>query len=272
MKVGKISKWLSSLINPFHESKNIFKNIEAEHAYGATHTGRVRSNNEDAFKIHLNELYIVADGMGGHQAGEVASSKAVEYLSEFFTPELLSQMKENPDIILEKLKEAVEITHKRLYELSQSKPEYLGMGTTLVVTYINQDTLYSCHVGDSRVYVIDKDSITQITNDHSLVWKLYLDGQISKEEVRLSPLKNRITQAVGYSIIQPELNTYKLKDNDLILLCTDGLWDMLSDEEIFSIIREGGSLEDMVKKLIHRANETGGEDNITIILIRHKAK
>jgi protein phosphatase len=238
-------------------------------AYGATHPGLKRQNNEDAFKILFDKVFIVADGMGGHQAGEVASQSAVQIISEYFTGETISNLKGNPSEIEKALKEVIEHSHERIKKLSETKPEYQGMGTTIVLAYIEDRTLYTAHIGDSRVYVINDNVITQITNDHSVVWELYMAGKITKEEARLSILKNRITQALGYSPdLVIETHRYELKEGDLVLLCTDGLWDMLSDEEILKAIHEDGSLEEIGKRLIFKANEAGGADNITIIIIK----
>jgi protein phosphatase len=137
------------------------------------------------------------------------------------------------------------------------------------VAYIHDDVLHTCHVGDSRVYVVNESGIEQITNDHSSVWELVRAGQMTREEARHSPLKNQISQALGspYPVV-PEYNQHLLNKGDNILLCSDGLWDMLSDAEIHQVVIEGGSLKKSCEGLIEKANEAGGEDNITVVLVQ----
>jgi len=238
-------------------------------AFGITDRGRKRKNNEDSFLLNnTKKLFIVADGMGGHSAGEVASMNAVKLVDQYLTPELVSQMHSKPEIIKSELINSVHEAHKFILKTAKSNKDYHGMGTTIVITLILNNTLHICHVGDSRAYVMNADSIEQLTNDHSHVGELVRSGKMTPKEARQSNLKNQITQALGspYSI-KPEYNSYSIDEDSIILLCSDGLWDMISDEEIQEIVMTGESPEDICIDLIDKANQAGGKDNITIILI-----
>jgi serine/threonine protein phosphatase PrpC len=240
-------------------------------AYGATDMGRQREENEDCYLLLPKEgIYIVADGMGGHNAGEVASSNVVKALAEYFTAECISGMRLNGGTVKEELSNAVIEAHKKVMEMSGTSEEYAGMGSTIAVSFIHDNVLHTCHVGDSRIYVINEMAITQITNDHSTVAELVRIGKMTREQARQSPLKNQITQALGVPFpVNPEYNrTYRLNEGDVVLICSDGLWDMIPDEDIHAIVMEGGSMEDTCMELIHRANEAGGDDNITVVLIQ----
>ncbi|HWP47712.1 MAG TPA: Stp1/IreP family PP2C-type Ser/Thr phosphatase [Candidatus Limnocylindrales bacterium] len=243
--------------------------VKKEFVYGATDRGRKRRNNEDCYLLlPERDIFFVADGMGGHNAGEIASSHAIRIAAEYFTLKRISEMKRNREKIKETMIQAIQITHQGILEIILANQEYLGMGSTLVIAFVHGQTLYTCHVGDSRVYVINTSYITQITQDHSHVANLVRLGRMSKEEARMSPLKNRITQAVGIPFgLDPEYHEYPLNPEDRILLCTDGLWDMLSDEEIQAIVLEKKSPQEICKTLIRKANEAGGNDNITVVLI-----
>jgi len=239
--------------------------------YGATDVGRKRDGNEDCYLImpELN-IYIVADGMGGYNAGEVASLNAVERLAEYFTAECVSGMKGNHDHIEGEMMYAVMAAHERIMEMSEIGQGYNGMGSTIAISFIHDRILHTCHVGDSRVYVINSSNITQITRDHSTVAELVRIGELTREEARYSPLRSEITQALGVmSSIKPEYNrTYALNKDDVVLLCSDGLWEMLSDDEIQSIVTKKQAMKRTCKELIHRANAAGDNDNITVVLVQ----
>ena len=253
--------------------KNIFRREEKQAdilAYGSTNKGKQRESNEDSYLLMPElDIYVVADGMGGHNDGAVASLNAVKVIGEYFTLEIVAEMMTDRDIVEEKLRNAVVETHERLLRMIKANPEYDGMGSTIAISFIHDNVLHTCHVGDSRVYVINSWGITQITKDHSAVGELVRTGEMTKEEARQSPLKNQITQAVGVPLdIAPEYNrTYVLNEGDVVLLCSDGLWEMLPDKEIQAIVLEGKPMEETCGKLIHQANEAGGNDNITVVLI-----
>ena len=240
-------------------------------AYGDTDIGKQREENEDSYLLlPERSIYIVADGMGGHNAVEVASLNVVKALGEYFNAKRVSEMKYKEESIEERLTNAIIKAHERVMEISGTNEEYAGMGSTIALSFIHEHVLHTCHVGDSRVYVINKSAITQITNDHSTVAELVRVGKMTKEQARQSPLKNQITQALGVPFpVKPEYNkTYTLNKGDVVLLCSDGLWDMLSDEDIHTTVMEGGSMESTCKRLIRQANEAGGDDNITVVLVR----
>ena len=240
-------------------------------AYGVTDVGRIRDSNEDYYLLlPERNLYIVSDGMGGHNAGEVASLNAVEGLEKYFTPQRVSTMKENQEKIREEMIHAVVEAHKRVAKMGRTKAEYFGMGCTIAVAFISGCLLHTCHAGDSRVYIINRSDITQVTDDHSYVWELVKAGKMTHKEARQSSMKNRITQALGADFpISPEYNECSLNQEDKVLLCSDGLWDMLPDEEIQRIVMEKGTPEETCRRLTEKANEAGGDDNITVVLVEY---
>lgn len=239
-------------------------------ACGATDIGKRRGNNEDCYRLLPEKnIYMVADGMGGHKAGEVASLKAVETASEYFTEERIKEMKKKREKVKKEMIQAIMEAHQAIMTMSEAHRDYAGMGSTIVLSFIHNKLLYVCHVGDSRIYVINQSEIIQITNDHSVAAELLRMGKLTKKEVRHSLLRNQLTQALGYSYyLSPEYHEYILSKGDNVLLCSDGLWDMLSDDEIYSIVMEGGTVKEVCKNLVDRANEAGGDDNITVLLIK----
>ncbi len=248
----------------FHRNKT----SGATSVYGMTDVGMKRVGNEDAYLIFPEkQFYIVSDGMGGHNAGEVASKTALKAIETFFANIDISTIPEN--LIPDTMADAVFAANKEVWEKSRSMPEYSGMGCTLAMVFLDKNTLHVCHIGDSRVYVIDHKEIIQITMDHSVVMELVKAGQISKEEARKSTLKNQLTRALGISSeANLEYTKQQVKMGDTILLCTDGLWDMLTDDEIYTVVKKGGTPEKICTKLISMANDAGGDDNITVIVAR----
>jgi len=236
-------------------------------AYGTTDVGEQRDYNEDCYRL-LPEMgiYIVADGMGGHNAGDVASVNAVNAVAEYLTCEhILERRNDAGKIMINAVTEA----HEKLVEMSEANTEYAGMGSTIAVSFIYDDVLHTCHVGDSRVYVINFSGITQVTNDHSTVAELVRLGKMTSGEARYSPRKNEITQALGAPIsINPEYNQHSLKRDDVVLLCSDGLWNMLWDEDIWATVIRRKTVKHACKRLIRQANAAGGDDNITVILVQ----
>ena len=241
-----------------------------EPAFGMTDPGRAREINEDSFLLlPEHSLYAVADGMGGHKAGEVASSSAVKIVGEYFTPERIKQMNEDPSRAQDEMVAAINAAHEGIRRLAEANAEYDGMGSTIALAFINANVLHTCHVGDSRVYVGNASGITRVTADHSEVWELVRAGAMSAEEARLSPLKNRITQALGAPMPpSPEYTRHPLSKGDRVLLCSDGLWDMLPEENIHAAMTRGRSPGKICRDLIERANRAGGEDNITVMLVQ----
>jgi serine/threonine protein phosphatase PrpC len=232
--------------------------------FGMTDSGKVRKNNEDAFDAKEN-IYIVTDGMGGHNAGEVASQLTIEYLQEKLTVEKLDQLNLPDNNLLQSLLHGA---NEKVKSVAQSDPELHGMGCTIVVGCITGNTLHVCHAGDARAYIVNKNGIKQIGIDHSNVADAVLLGEMTREEARLSAQKNIITQAIGGpKELLPEYLTVELKSGDRIILCSDGLWDMLPDEDIKNIVMSLNSAQDITEQLIDESNKAGGVDNITVITI-----
>lgn len=236
-------------------------------SYCITDVGRIRSINQDYVFASdtpvgkLPNLFVVADGMGGHNAGDRASSYAVEV----FLRSVRWERDKNPIRIIRR---SIEKANTKVLEEAKSKEKYQGMGTTMVVATIVKDTLYVANVGDSRLYLIG-DTIRQITRDHSLVEEMIRAGGITREEGRYHPDKNVITRAIGVEErVAIDFFDVQMKKNDTLLLCTDGLSNMLTDKEIERIIKEESSLRMAGKRLVEAANRNGGSDNITALLVR----
>lgn len=235
--------------------------------YCETNKGLMRDNNEDNLIVEESDrfnLYAVADGMGGHKAGEVASTIAIDTIREFFK----SSDKEDfqaPSFIIK----SIEAANNKIREEALKKEECSGMGTTItmVVVDLMLNIAYIANVGDSRAYIIKKDEIIQITEDHTYVNELLKDGKITLDEAKHHPKRNVITRAVGSEeYVQADIFEIEIVDNDIILLCTDGLTTHLTDDRILNIIKEYGCAES-VQRLIKVANDNGGTDNITIIIV-----
>ncbi len=242
--------------------KKIFGGAQPSIAcFGRTDTGRVRSNNEDNFAALVEKkLFIVADGMGGHQAGEVASRMAVECLIEFFTADKLRKIKENPAAIQYELLSAFIKTNHTVMEVAANNPDLFGMGSTLVACLVDEGFAYICHVGDVRAYLDDGYVLQQLTTDHSLV------AGLSGTENGIG--RNIITRGIGFPFAEdPEFHRVALTPGSKILLCSDGLWSMTSDEEMHSILERADSPEEACDNLVSKANEAGGRDNITAVVI-----
>ncbi len=242
--------------------------------YGATDVGKERTNNEDYFLVNRKKnLHIVADGMGGHNAGEVASSNATETINDYFTSELLSRIRGDDKDIESEMKQSLLAANQKILEMAEENEAYRGMGCTVVTALIFEDALHLCHVGDARAYVCSAAGIQLLTTDHSKVMSLVEAGQMTLEEARTSPLKSELSQAIGSPVpIAPDYTYYLLKDMDKVLLCSDGLWDMLSDEEIYEIVRHKKPAKTLCEELVTMANDAGGHDNITVVVIEHRVQ
>lgn len=229
-----------------------------------TDKGLVRAHNEDSHLVMTAQgLFAVADGMGGHAAGEVASRIAIDAVREVFDDESLS-----PESVPELLRRAVERSNDRIAERIRSQPEYLGMGTTLVILLANSEQFWIAHVGDSRAYLIRNDEIIQLTTDHSFVNELVRLGMLSREEAARDPRRNVVTRALGSgSRVSPDIAQGSMQPGDVVLLCSDGLNTMLDDDEILAIVRRNGhDLPAACHQLVEAANHAGGEDNVTVVL------
>lgn len=233
---------------------------------GITDKGSKRSSNQDCIFFSnqpvgtLPNLYIVADGMGGHRAGDKASRMAIDITKEFVENSTL----ENPIAIL---KRAMIYANNEIYKASSHDPELSGMGTTMVAAVVVDGKLYVANVGDSRLYIIG-DDITQITMDHSLVEELIRNGELERKKGRNHPEKNIITRAMGSKDeVIPDFFEIDLKPDDKILMCSDGLSNMVEDDEIKDIIVERYDLDEITQALVDRANYYGGSDNISVVII-----
>ena len=233
----------------------------------ATSVGRIRPLNEDSYFVSEPDqsgtvLAIVADGMGGHNAGEVASGKAVGIVQK----DVLGKCGKNAKDVLVK---AVNDANREIYEMSVNARNLSGMGTTMTACVAEEHNVTAVQVGDSRLYLIRGEKITQITKDHSLVEMLLENGKITKEEARRHPQKNIRTRAVGTDkTVEADIYEFRAEAGDVILLCSDGLVNMVEDEEILSVINLSETLNDAANKLVAEAETAGGTDNITVILIR----
>ncbi len=236
-------------------------------AYSITDVGAKRSSNQDFVYASetpvgaLPNLFIVADGMGGHNAGDLASRCTVETMLESIN----GSSRTRPVQILE---EASREANRKVLETSEKDREFSGMGTTVVAATVQDGYLYAANVGDSRLYLIDREGIDQVTVDHSLVEEMVRMGQIRREEAKNHPEKNIITRAVGVrSRVRIDFFDMKLEEGDRLLLCSDGLSNMVDDEEILNIVKRDEPLGMLASELVKCANLNGGRDNISVILV-----
>lgn len=239
--------------------------------YSLTDRGKLRESNEDCCLAKQTDSYtllILADGMGGHRAGEVASSKTIEAVSSYIEEHLSKNL--IPAQIFSILSQAVENANATVYDLSAKDSALLGMGTTLDVCIIIEDTAYIAHIGDGRVYKITaQKELSLLTKDHSLVSYMIETGAITPEEAMHHPQKNVITRALGTSLsAEADIFQVKMREGDRLLLCSDGLSNMLDDETILKVMCRG-SLDKCAQKLVDLANNAGGTDNITVVLSQY---
>lgn len=260
--------------------KNIIKRLlgsdgnDNSYGFGITDPGQHRKNNEDAFKINPNrDIFIVADGMGGHNAGEVAAAQAIQALDDYFTQALVEKMRTGEATVQDHMERAFLQANSSIYEMGKGDSSMDGMGCTLIMALITGNTLHTCHVGDVRCYVCSSTGIDQIGSDHSQVWDLVRAGRLSPEEARRHQLKNILTQAVGQrSPIAPEYHSREVHPDERVLLCSDGLWDMLTDEEIHTSVMKYREPKAACLELVERANNAGGRDNITVVVFLPRSK
>jgi len=242
---------------------------------GATDIGKLREADEDAFLIDDERgLYLVADGMGGHQGGGYASKKALEIIrDEIIKLEQIQDITQplqtlgDRTLTQTRLLRGIQRTNQELFETSIREPQLRGMGTTLTALQFDNKYANIAHIGDSRAYQIREGKIIQLSEDHSWVQEQVKMGVLSQEEARNHPLKNIITRSIGHEReIKVDLFKTEYQTKDKYILCSDGLTNMVSDEEILKTIQEM-EMQTAIAKLIERANEEGGYDNITIILV-----
>ncbi|HTH95376.1 MAG TPA: Stp1/IreP family PP2C-type Ser/Thr phosphatase [Rhodocyclaceae bacterium] len=243
----------------------------------ASHTGMVRPHNEDSVYANSDSgVFILADGMGGYNAGEVASDMATSLLGSTLD-DLFAVQPAYSDVSGGKYGEVVLVreisaTNRSIYNAAQSNPQYAGMGTTLVASVFHDDAVTVAHIGDSRLYRFRNDALEQLTKDHSLLQEQIDGGIITKAQARHSQNKNLVTRALGVDLsVDTEMHTYPVLPGDLYLLCSDGLNDMIEDEEIAMALEAlGANLSLCATHLVQMANDNGGRDNVSVILVRVK--
>ncbi len=235
-------------------------------ACGRSDKGRIRPHNEDALLVDPETgLFAVADGMGGHAAGEVASRLAIEAVRDMMPEGAKSAGEQGIDALLRR---TIAEANRRIADTIRSKPEYYGMGTTLVIGLVEDDRLWIAHVGDSRAYLLRDNRMALLTNDHSLVNELVRLGILSREKAATDPRRNVVTRALGSGAsVVPDVSQETLRPGDVLLLCSDGLNTMVPDTAIeLALASGGGDLEATCAALVDAANEAGGEDNVTVVL------
>lgn len=231
-------------------------------AYGATHVGKVRPVNQDAYYLPAagESFAVVADGMGGHKAGEVASAMAVSEFTRW--------LRCAPLPTEETVNYAVHEANRIIHRTAQRESDKSNMGTTLVGVWVDDEQVILCNVGDSRAYLLREGSLTQMSRDHSLVGELLEQGRITRQEARNHPHKNYITRAIGTSsMVQPDIRTVDRRSGDVWLLCSDGMSNYVEDGEIERILSEESDRQACVTRLIDLALRRGGADNITVVLV-----
>ncbi len=234
--------------------------------------GKAREMNQDAYYASQPSdtvgLYIVADGMGGYNGGEIASTIAVTATKNYIETNF-AETEHTKEKLQELVKNAIEYANMLVYEKSKEIHELDGMGTTIEVVLVHNNRAYIGHIGDSRIYRIRKNFIRKLTTDHSYVEKLVKDGTISRDEALHHPKKNMLTKALGCtSFVEPDISVKGFLKDDILVLTSDGLTNMISDEELYNIVTD--NIEVATDKLIDKANEAGGLDNITVIIVLNK--
>jgi protein phosphatase len=242
-----------------------------------TDSGMVRSHNEDSIASDQEKgLVVLADGMGGYNAGEVASGMATTVL----VTEIQQLLKHKQAFEVDEqsgqpfaqklLREQIAKANTSIYQAAQSQPQYAGMGTTLVVALFYDNRMTVAHIGDSRLYRLRGNDFRQITKDHSLLQEQIDSGMITQQQARLSQNKNLVTRALGIDpVVEAEIHDYETLPEDVYLLCSDGLCDMVSDEDIGMALQTlGANLRLCAQQLVQMANDNGGRDNISVILVR----
>lgn len=235
-----------------------------------TDRGKIRQHNEDDAGIFAGKeervLAVVCDGMGGHLAGDVASRMAVSALKDAW--EQAQDIPDSPADTEAWLKGQITAVNQKVYDHSRAHEECHGMGTTVVCALYTGKTLTVAHIGDSRCYLLHKDSFTQLTEDHSLVNELVRTGGISKEDAEHHPRKNVLTKALGTDPeVEVEAHSFEMEPGDKVLLCSDGLTNKVDDMKLKEMLQSASSLEEKAERLVQAANDNGGEDNITVALL-----
>jgi serine/threonine protein phosphatase PrpC len=245
-------------------------------AAAKTDVGQVRQNNEDNFYIDKSiGLFVVADGMGGHASGEVASRMTVDVIRDYFKsaggskPVQIGPYQKDVSDVTNRLASAIRLANMAVYEASLNRTELRGMGTTVVAAQIDGKRLSIAHVGDSRIYLVRAENIEQLTDDHSIVYEQMKRDLITKEEAARSEMRNILTRALGTTDdVEVDLAEMSLAPDDVLLLCSDGLSGMVDDDTLLSVMMAVKDPAIACDRLIALANENGGKDNVTVVIAR----
>ncbi|MDD6311527.1 MAG: Stp1/IreP family PP2C-type Ser/Thr phosphatase [Firmicutes bacterium] len=231
--------------------------------------GVVRQNNEDAcFVMPSHDVYIVADGVGGNNSGEIASRTAVETIASYVKEKELEKC-ETTENIFEFLTAAIDTANAKIFTSGMTNPQHRGMATTLVMIYIKDNIGYIVNIGDSRAYVLRNGKLSQITVDHTYVNELIAKGVITEDEAENHIQKNVITKALGAErFAEPDFYQINLKSDDVIMLCSDGLYGEVNEDRITDLIINAETMNGLTADLVDEANRAGGRDNITVVCIR----
>lgn len=230
--------------------------------------GRVRDNNQDSYFVMPEEgIFLVADGVGGHTHGELASRTAMTDIAAFVRDNPIPAGAET-ELIKQYFCNLTELVNEHIYAIADEKAPR-GMATTLIILYIDGSTAHALNVGDSRVYLIRDDIMTQITEDHTFVNTLVKRGIISEAEAKTHPDRNMITKAIGADrTIEPDFYTFSIKEGDIILMCTDGLYNEVSCDTVLQMVKEEDDMRKLCSDLVDKANSHGGGDNITVVSVK----
>lgn len=231
--------------------------------------GMQRSNNEDAcFVLLPDKVYVVADGVGGGNAGEIASRTAVSEIANYIMKHPIAGIHDKYEIV-DYLQKCLDEANRKIFVMANTYEENSGMATTVIIVYAYDGKIFITNVGDSRVYLLRSGHLMQLTEDHTYVNTLVKAGLLSREEAELDTRKNVITKALGAeNIVEPDFFQVEAKEDDIYIICTDGLYDEVGDAEIIEVLSSGASMTDVSAELINRANSNGGHDNITVISLK----
>ena len=237
-------------------------------AFALTDTGKLRPHNEDSFCLQAERgIFLVSDGMGGQNAGAVASQLVVDRLPQMIAERVDPISARRTKTITLALRDAMVDLSQQVREQGVSRPDLNGMGATLVLGYLRKSRLYVANMGDSRAYLYRNRKLEQLTEDHSVVGIMVQDGEITAEEAKTHPARGTVSRYIGMEgVVYPDVKSMKIREGDKLLLCSDGLWGMVSDEVISETLSRENDPMQASQSLVNAANEAGGRDNITVLI------